>query len=240
MSLSQIFDSIYRTGFWKDKTHPSSLSGSGSSPENARPYVNFVRNIASSQNSKRVLDVGHGDFEMWRDWQFTGIDYLGVDISSEATSLAQSNFPGANLRFITLDLTQNEFIPDADLLLSKDCLQHLPNQVALLLLQKFSSYGHVVICNDVSVDFKSRISSLAYYLRPMSRIRALLNFKSPFFFVNGRNNADIQAGDHRCLNLEIEPFVEALSGHELVETFDYDGPYRAGIKKRVYYYKKRQ
>jgi len=238
MSLGQIFDSIYKTGFWKDKISGSPLSGSGSSPENAKPYVDFVHNVVLSQNLKRVLDIGHGDFEMWRDWPFTGIDYLGVDISSEATKLAESNFPEVNLRFTTLDFTQTEFVPVADLLLSKDCLQHLPNEVVLLLLQKFASYRHLIICNDVSVNFNSKISLLGYYLRPRSRIKALLSFKSPFFFVGGPNNGDIQAGGHRCINLEIEPFVGALAGHELVESFDYDGPPRAGIKKRVYHYQK--
>ena len=125
------------------------------------------------------------------------------------------------------------------ILLSKDCLQHLPNKVVLQLLQKFSNYGHIIVCNDISVFSYSRINSFFWYLRPRSRIRALINFKSPFFLVGGTNNVDIDAGGHRCVNLEMDPFIDALSGHELIETFDYDGPHRVGIKKRVYYYRKR-
>jgi SAM-dependent methyltransferase len=239
MSLGLVFDSIYKTGFWKDNSSASPRSGSGSKPENAKPYVDFVRSVVTTHHLRHVLDVGCGDFEMWREWQFTDIDYLGVDISQEATNLSRSSFSGANLRFVNLDLTEAAIVPDADLLLSKDCLQHLPNQVVLLLLRKFSTYEHLIICNDISVAFPTRISLFAYYLQPRSRIRAFVNFKSPFFQVRGPNNADIQAGDHRCVSLEVEPFADALNSHELIATFDYDGPRRDGMKKRVYYYRKR-
>ena len=239
MSLGQIFNQIYKTKTWGDGSLTKPLSGSGSIPENAYPYVDFVRKVTQTYRLERVLDVGHGDFEMWRDWQFPGIDYLGVDVSDEATTIARSKYPNPNLDFMTLDLVQTKAIPSADILISKDCLQHLPNNTILMLLQKFSSYEFLVICNYTLVPFESCTAKLRFYGRIRTRLRAFLSLRSPFFLVHRKNNVDIEAGDFRCLDLELEPFRSAVLGYELIETFDFDGPKRDGIKKRVYFFRKR-
>jgi hypothetical protein len=237
MSLGQIFNQIYKTNTWGVGSITKPLSGSGSVPENAQPYVDFVGKVIQTYRLEKVLDVGHGDFEMWRDWQFPGIDYLGVDVSDEATRIARSKYP--NFNFITLDLTQTKAIPSADILISKDCLQHLPNHAILMLLQKFSSYDFLVICNDILVPFESWLAKLKFYGRIRTRIRAFLSLQSPFFLVHRKNNVDIEAGDFRCLDLKLEPFSGSFLGYDLMETFDFDGPKRDGIKKRVYFFIKK-
>ena len=237
MSLGQIFNQIYKTNTWGIGSITKPHSGSGSVPENAQPYVDFVGKVIQTYKLEKVLDVGHGDFEMWRDWQFPGIDYLGVDVSDEATRIARSKYP--NFNFITLDLAQTKAIPSADILISKDCLQHLPNHAILMLLQKFSSYEFLVICNDILVPFESWLAKLKFYGQIRTRIRAFLSLRSPFFLVHRKNNVDIEAGDFRCLDLKLEPFSGAFFGYDLMETFDFDGPKRDGIKKRVYFFIKK-
>lgn len=237
MSLNQIFNQIYKTNKWGDGSPTKPLSGSGSTLYNSYPYVDFVRKVIQTYNLGKVLDVGHGDFEMWRDWPFPGIDYLGVDVSDEVTRIARSKYP--NLNFITLDLVQTKAMPAADILISKDCLQHLPNHTILTLLKKFSSYQFLIICNDTLIPFKSMVARLRYYGRFRTRIRAFLSLRSPFFLVHRKNNLDIEAGDFRCLDLELEPFGGEFLGYELIETFDFDGPKRDGIKKRVYFFRKK-
>lgn len=237
MSLSQIFNQIYKTNTWGDGSLIKPHSGRGSIPENAQPYVDFVRKVIHTYKLKKVLDVGHGDFKMWRDWQFPGIDYLGVDISDKATRVARSNYP--NLNFITLDLVQTKVMPPADILISKDCLQHLPNHTILMLLRKFSNYEFLIICNSTLLPFESWTAKLRFYGRIRSRIRAFLSLRSPFFLVHRKNNVDIEAGGFRYLDLELEPFSGEFLGYELMETFDFDSPKRNGIKKRIYFFRKK-
>ena len=242
MSLNQVFNKIYSSGSWGDGSSTKPLSGSGSNSENAQPYVEYVSRIIKDFDLKRVLDIGHGDFEMWKNWQFPGIEYLGVDISDKATRLAQTKYQNNNLVFKTLDFTQLDDVPFADILITKDCLQHLPNQAILMLLQKFSSYEHLIICNDLVVPINSRIRQLIFHIkfffRLRSRINALVHLNNPFFMVRQKNNEDIDAGDFHGINLEIAPFVGALLEYDLIASFDYDGPKRAGITKRVYFFRK--
>ena len=238
MSLGQIFNQIYKTNTWGIGSITKPHSGSGSVPENAQPYVDFVGKVIQTYKLEKVLDVGHGDFEMWRDWQFPGIDYLGVDVSDDATRIARTHYSQPNLTFITLDLIKAESVPFAELLISKDCLQHLPNHIILQLIQKFSSYEYLIICNDTIVPFDSWIDSLKNYGQIRTRIKAFLSSQSPFYHVRRQNNGEIEVGGYRRLDLESEPFIDAFSGYQLMETFDYDGPKRSGFKKRVYFFKK--
>jgi hypothetical protein len=238
MEIQDIFDEIYNKRIWGDGSLAKPLSGSGSNPDNAKTYVDFVRKAIQRLGLKKVIDIGHGDFEMWRDWQFAEVEYLGIDISAVATSLARSKYSSDNLRFSTLDLTKVEEIPYAELLIIKDCLQHLPNFTILKLLEKFSNYKYLIICNDIQVPFESRLTAARHYLRLRTRMKNLLQSKSPFFLVHTENNTDIEPGDFRGLDLEKTPFVDSLPGHELIETIDYDGPKRDGIKKRIYFYTK--
>jgi len=238
--MSQIFNQIYLLGRWGDGAYNKPLSGPGSIPENAKPYVDFVRKVTRDHGLTKVLDVGHGDFKMWRDWQFTGIDYLGVDVSAEATRIARTHYSQSNLKFITLDLIQTESVPFAELLISKDCLQHLPNNIILKLIQKFFSYEFLIICNDTVVPFDSWTHRLKFYGQIRTRIRALLNLYSPFYHVRRENNGKIKVGGYRPLDLESEPFISAFSGYQLIETFDYDSPKRSGLKKRIYFFRKKE
>ena len=239
MSMGQIFNQIYKPGGWGDGSYTKPFSGSGSIPENAKPYVDFVCKKIEDYGFTKILDVGHGDFRMWRDWQFPGIDYLGVDVSDEATRIARTHYSQPNLTFITLDLIKAESVPFAELLISKDCLQHLPNHIVLELIQKFSSYQYLIICNDTIVPFDSWIDSLKNYVQIRNRIKALLSSKSPFYRVRRQNNGEIEVGGYRRLDLESEPFIDAFSGYQLIEAFDYDGPKRSGFKKRVYFFRKK-
>ena len=210
MSLSQSFNQIYKTNTWGDGSLTKPHSGRGSIPDNAQPYVDFVRKVIHTYKLKKVLDVGHGDFKMWRDWQFPGIDYLGVDISDEATRVARSNYP--NLNFITLDLVQAKTMPSSDILISKDCLQHLPNHTILMLLRKFSNYEFLIICNSTLLPFESWTAKLRFYGRIRSRIRAFLSLRSPFFLVHRKNNVDIEILyvptlkplDHKTISLSLK------------------------------------
>jgi hypothetical protein len=240
MEIGQIFNQIYKPGGWGDGSYAKPFSGSGSIPENAKPYVDFVSKVIKDYGFTEVLDVGHGDFKMWRDWQFPGINYLGVDVSDEATRIASTQYSNSNLKFITLDLIQTEPVPFAELLISKDCLQHLPNHIILKLIQKFSNYEYLIICNDTVAPFDSVTDRLKHYGQIRTRIKALLNLQSPFYHIRRENNGKIEVGGYRRLDLMSEPFIGVFSEYQLIETLDYDGPKRNGFKKRVYFFRRKE
>ena len=88
-SITEFFEKIY-----KDKTfvhqyeNPISLSGPGSFPENNKNYFLFLKEFLSKNNIKSVVDYGCGDFQLYKDFPWNDIKYLGIDVSETAINIA--------------------------------------------------------------------------------------------------------------------------------------------------------
>jgi hypothetical protein len=100
--------------------------------------------------------------------------YLGVDIASDVIDVVRKTHERGKIRFQVGDITED--LPAADLLISKDVLQHLSNE----LVQKFiennlrkGKYKWVILTNDRT---------------------------------GPRQNLDTQAGGHRPIDLAAPPF----------------------------------
>ena len=238
MPLS-VFTYIYENKIWGDGSFRHPLSGGGSNPDNAKPYVDFVKQIILDHKIDSVLDVGHGDWAMWRDYQFDGIQYTGVDVAAGISKSMTEKYGDKNKSFIQID--KETLLGDAELLICKDVMQHLSlTDVDSILLQT-AKFPYLILCN--AIYLKMPIShKIRYVVQFRTRIKAFLSRQSPFFPVARRlNNSEIQTGGFRGLDLERSYFSDKFAEFELVRKFDYDGdgPIVEGFKKRVYFYKRK-
>jgi hypothetical protein len=96
----QVFTQIYRNNTWGNGTEGTPLSGPGSNSENARPYVDFVSKVISDFGIASVLDVGHGDWAMWKDYRFENVKYIGVDVAQDISAENQDKFGSKNRLFL--------------------------------------------------------------------------------------------------------------------------------------------
>lgn len=136
----------------KNGTEPDeAVSGFGSNPGAATlPFINFLLHWIRKHNVTSVVEAAAGHWPS--GWQSTmrwpGIDYIGVDIVPELTRaniafVKRVSAAVLGLRtwqFITRDIV-NEGISGADLLLTKDTLQHLPNADIYAFLQRIARHG---------------------------------------------------------------------------------------------------
>lgn len=235
-NLGNIFDQIYKKSSWaSDSTSPK--SGPGSTPNNAKIYVEFVQQIISKYKVKSVIDVGHGDWAMWNNFDFEGTHYTGIEISANVHNYVKPKFTSKNKSFILKDIIRDQTIPEADLVICKDVLQHLNNNNVLNLLKLFSNCSLIIICNDFYTSMKFN-EFMRCHFQIRTRLNNLLNFKNPFYFQVRKNNSDIENGECRGIDLERNPFSKVLESYAIISKFDYDGPKRIGLKKRVYLLKK--
>ena len=142
--LEEIFSNIYKIGTWDE----SGFSLSGSQIKIARPYVNFLQNFMNEHEIKTVVDVGCGDWAFSRYIDWSGIDYLGIDVVKEVIVRNQTLFARPSIAFVhgnalTMDL------PEADLLICKDVFQHLSNSDIMQLLKQFYKFKHCLITDFV-------------------------------------------------------------------------------------------
>jgi hypothetical protein len=231
-----IFSKIYREGVWGNGSKDSPFSGSGSNPDIALPYVNFVQKIIDEYKIATVLDVGHGDWAMWRDYKFENTIYTGIDVAKGLSVENTKSFGNKNRKFF--EKSALGLLPDADLLLCKDVLQHLSLRDIDIILEKLSKFQYVIICNDIngSITF---LKKLRYHMQPKARLKKLRNFQSPFFrSILHLNNSEIVSGGYRRLDLEDPYFSLRFRDFRIVERIDFNAEHTDGTKKRILFFKK--
>jgi SAM-dependent methyltransferase len=136
------FSEIYAEGRWGPG------SGIGSLPENTRPYAAMLQAFLRDNAIRSVVDVGCGDWQFSRLIDWSGIDYRGFDVVPAVIEANRAAFGRPGIRFDLLDDLAG--LPDADLVLCKDVLQHLPIEDVAAYLDLFTTrFRHALVTNDI-------------------------------------------------------------------------------------------
>jgi hypothetical protein len=121
LELRERFERIYSTNLWSD---PESRSGVGSTLDSTRVLRTELPNALRQLGARVLLDVPCGDFTWMKQVDLSGIEYIGGDIVPSIVEKNQRLHVSESRRFVGLDLTR-DVLPDADVLLCRDCLVHL-------------------------------------------------------------------------------------------------------------------
>jgi hypothetical protein len=173
----KIFSRIYETGGWGVNADGEGISGMGSIPKNAIPYLQMLQEFIITHEIQSVVDIGCGDWELSKLIDWGTIDYYGYDAADQVIKKDILRYGGERRTFATCDAIHAD-LPQADLMICKDVLQHLPNSYIRDFIPKFSKYKYCLITNDIDYG--------------------------PLY---DRNlNADIKMGWGRCIDLTLPPF----------------------------------
>lgn len=174
--LAETFTEIYREKTWDTSRAGTGTSGSGSTLQTSREYRAFLEGFIAEHGVRSVVDAGCGDWEFSQAVDWKGATYLGIDISPEVVDGVKQRFEKDGVRFQVGDVTED--IPAGDLLVCKDVLQHLSNDLVRKFIKnnlRRGKYQWAIITNDR---------------------------QWPGFF----NNRDISSGRRRGLDLRAPPF----------------------------------
>ncbi|GAB4060507.1 class I SAM-dependent methyltransferase [Catellatospora paridis] len=175
--LASVFEQIYRDDLWTNG------SGAGSDPANTERYRMFLERFIVENRIVTVIDLGCGD---WRsssliDWSRVG--YLGVDVVESVILRNQQRFQFDNVRFA--QLSDEDELPHADLLIVKDVLQHLPNSEIDRISRFLGRFYVALVTNTVASELH----------RPDGTVARI-----------GDVNADVPAGLMRPVDVLRPPF----------------------------------
>ena len=177
--LKEVFTSIYQNwGFGGSE----SRSGPGSSLDETEVIRNQIRKLVLEKNIKTVVDIPCGDFNWMKEIVYGFEKYTGGDIVPEAI---QNNQKYANqiINFIEFDLTEDVEIPEADLLIVRDVIGHLP-------LEK----GKAAIENILKSKCKYLLSTTWY------------NINDPQYYIRHNENREVDIGRFYPVCLLSDPF----------------------------------
>jgi glycosyltransferase involved in cell wall biosynthesis len=143
--MRKLFEQFYAKKIW------GGGSGESANPEFTKDYRLFLQNFLRQHNVRSVLDLGCGDWQFSRLMDWSGIEYTGIDAAQPVIESNQKNYAANNLRFIQGDINKMA-LPQADLAIIKDVLQHWSNAAILKLIPKLRNFPFVLLVND----FQSR------------------------------------------------------------------------------------
>jgi hypothetical protein len=146
--LQIAFENVYKTKEWLGKV--GTLSGIGSSIECAKEYLLFLQRFVVENDIRSIIDLGCGDFNLMRHFDFTGITYLGVDIVEFVIQDNIIKYKTDNINFVNSNVVTYTPSSKYDLVIIKDVLQHLSNENITLLLKNIDYAPIAVVTNDVT------------------------------------------------------------------------------------------
>jgi SAM-dependent methyltransferase len=147
--LTNTFNRIYAEGTWGRDVAGKGTSGTGSTLEITREYRAYLEDFIKTHNVKSVVDAGCGDWTFSSAIDWGGASYLGVDIASDVIAAVRARHEKPNIKFQVGDITDD--LPAADLLISKDVLQHLSNELVQNFVRnnlRTGKYKWAILTND--------------------------------------------------------------------------------------------
>lgn len=184
--LTNTFNRIYAEGTWGKDVAGKGISGTGSTLEITGEYRAYVEDFMKKHNVKSVVDAGCGDWSFSSAIDWGDASYLGVDIATDVIAAVRNKHEKGKIKFQVGDITDE--LPAAELLISKDVLQHLSNELVHKFIRnnlRKGKYKWVILTNDRGSENRD-VKSGGY--------RAI-DLAAPPFEVRGLVDLPIKFGD---------------------------------------------
>jgi len=174
-NIEDRFTEIYKRNYWGSK---ESFSGSGSTISYTRNLREKLPELFKALSVKTLFDAPCGDFNWMRHvLKENNLEYIGGDIVLPLIESHNSKYKNSKTKFIHIDLTK-EKLPDADLMICRDCLFHLSFQDTKLVMQNFidSKIPYLLTTTHINnKDFENSDITTGDY-RPIDL------FSAPYYF----------------------------------------------------------
>lgn len=137
MENKTIFFWIYKLKLWGRKKGYYSGDGSNIGIPIYSSYI--LRMIKNMPKPVTILDLGCGDFRVGKTLINDDVRYIGVDVVQGLINHNRKHYQSANVSFYQCDIV-NDNLPDADIVLVRQVLQHLDNESIVKILDKIRKY----------------------------------------------------------------------------------------------------
>lgn len=133
------FTHIYNNNLWMSS---ESVSGTGSTLAETVKLRERLPQLLNELKVKVFLDAPCGDFNWMKHVSFPeNIEqYIGIDIVEDLILKNNNKYKSDKISFFNKDILIDE-VPKADLIMSRDCLVHLPFAQIFTALKNFKSSG---------------------------------------------------------------------------------------------------
>lgn len=141
------FSEVYATKAWGDDGSDF-FSGPGTVEAAVTgPYLDFLRaEFAALSAPPRVLDLGCGDFKICSQLIPSVASFTGVDVVPAPVERNNRLYGSEKVRFLCADISRDP-LPDADIVLVREVMQHMSNEQVGRLLKRLADYPLAYVTN---------------------------------------------------------------------------------------------
>ncbi len=139
----ETFGEIYQKNIWGGKKGEF-YSGDGSTEKYSQIYAETLKNFIAENKVKRVIDLGCGDFRVASKFVSDDFHYTGCDVVPSLIEYLNKNFANEKIEFRCVNIVEDN-LPDGDLCLIRQVLQHLSNAEITQVLQNASRYKYLIV-----------------------------------------------------------------------------------------------
>jgi hypothetical protein len=193
-STEEIFTKIYTKNSWRDT---KSRSGTGSNLRQTTYIRNAIPECLKSIGARSLLDAPCGDFFWMKEVVLPVELYVGVDIVPDLIVRNNKQYKTAQRSFLAADLASDQ-LPQADVILCRDCLVHLSYADAFKVLKNFKASGAKYLLTTTFTGRSNRDIKTGQW-RPLNVQQAPFNFPDPIMLIN-EHCTEKGFGD-KCLGL---------------------------------------
>lgn len=193
-SVAETFSEIYEKNVWGG-AKGEFYSGEGSTRKYSERYAESIRKFIAENDVKSVVDLGCGDFRVASKFVSGDFHYTGCDVVSSLVEHLNSKFAGRNTEFRCVNIVEDE-LPDGDLCLIRQVLQHLSNAEIESILQKARKYKYLIVTEHYPHPKAAAVPNLDIPHGPDMRLHfdsAVYLDKPPFNLQNIKLLLDVEA-----------------------------------------------
>ena len=141
------FTEVYESKAWGDDG-TDFYSGPGTiEAAVTQPYLELLRaEFAAMDKPPRVLDLGCGDFKICSQLLPSVGTFTGVDVVPSLVERNNKLYGSDTVRFMCADIS-NDPLPEADVVLVREVMQHMSNAQVGRLLKRLSAYPVAYVTN---------------------------------------------------------------------------------------------
>jgi hypothetical protein len=181
-SADEVFRDIYRRNHWSG---PESRSGLGAGADQTAVLARALPDLLRRLGVGALLDLPCGDYGWMRRIELPMVRYTGADLLPELIGPLQERFGDAMHSFVVLDLTRDP-LPEADLLLCRDCLVHLSFADIRRALGNLVRSGIPWLLTTTFPQCEGNEEIVTGDWRPLDLERDPFGFPAPFELLNER------------------------------------------------------
>lgn len=182
-TMESKFGRIYRMNLWRGA---ESACGPGSSLKETAVVRRELPRILRDVGARSMLDIPCGDFFWMKEVELDLDLYIGADVVSSIVDENIERYGSTSRSFFRLDICLDP-LPQADLVLCRDCLDHLSFQDVRAALSNLATSGSTFLLATTYPDRRENVDIRSGDWRPLNLQADPFRLPPPLEILNERS-----------------------------------------------------